>query len=423
MTRSASWRPRPLLYAMLAAGAALGVSCGRTAPPPGETTTANPSLTDSEIRDRDIEFYRQRVERDSTGGADLARLAALYLLRSRETGNSRDAEQAESLARRSMVNRRAHNDAASQVLASSLLAQHEFSEALCVARDLRTDNPTSAPLRALVAEIEMELGMYDSARVTFDSLTRERSSLAVVPRLARWAEIQGRPDEARYLIRHSIALSKHDARAPREQLAWLWLRLGDIELRAGKFNAAASAYQRGLDVRPGDHRLLAGRARVAVSPRRWEDAIRDANQAVTETLDPATLGILSDAHAALGDTARASEYSRALDVAVRSEPGAYHRAWSLFLLDHGRQLTTVHQKIRDELRTRRDVYGYDLYAWSLYRQGRFAEARRQMALALQQGTKDAQLFYHASKIEEANGANESARAYLDQARALNPSLR
>ena len=127
---------------------------------------------------------------DPHGAADLARLASLYLQRSRETGDPRDAIRAEEAARRSMRNRDAHNAQAMQVLSSSLLAQHRFVEALRVARAVRDRNPDAPALRAAVAEIEMELGQYDSARVTFAALGDAKSSLSVAPRLARWAEIE-----------------------------------------------------------------------------------------------------------------------------------------------------------------------------------------------------------------------------------------
>src|SRR5437762_5408445 len=100
----------------------------------------------------------------------------------------------------------------------------------------------------------------------------------------------------------------------------------------------------------------------------------------------------------MGDSARSAEYAHALDVAVLKQPGAYHRAWSLFLLDHGRHLATVSRKIREEMRTRKDIYAYDLLAWSLHKQGRDHEAADAMTVALSQGTRDAQLFQHASAI-------------------------
>src|SRR5207247_2614697 len=106
----------------------------RSAPPRQAAAAAPaPALSESEIRDLDIEFYKARAKRDPTGAADLARLAGLYLQRSRETGDPRDAVRAEQAARRSLRNRASHNDQAEQVLSSSLLSQHRFAEALVVA--------------------------------------------------------------------------------------------------------------------------------------------------------------------------------------------------------------------------------------------------------------------------------------------------
>jgi tetratricopeptide (TPR) repeat protein len=217
-------------------------------------------------------------------------------------------------------------------------------------------------------------------------------------------------------------MARRDPRTPREQVAWFWLRVGDIDLRAGRFRSADSAYRSGLAAHPNDYRVLTALARLSANERRWDDAIGFANDAVAQVLDPATLGILSEAYAATGDTAKSREYAHALDVAVRGQPGDYHRAWSLFLLDHGRPTAALHHRIRDELKTRRDVYGYDLYAWSLYKQRRYADARKAMSLALGQGTQDAQLFFHAGKIALALGDSATAEQQLERARTLNPSL-
>ena len=374
---------------------ALALACLACAAP---TRTPPPVARERDIREQDIRFYQARAERDPTGAFDLARLGALYLERGRETGDPRDAERAEAAARRSLRNRVAHNDAAQQVLASSLLAQHRFDEALAVAKHLRDGDPSSAARRATVAEIEMELGQYDSAKVGFASLGDDRSSLAVAPRLARWAEIRGHTAAARRYMRDAIATATRDPSLPHEQLAWFWLRAGDIEVRDGRYVAADSAYRNALAANPGDYRVLSGLARLASVRHRWSDAIRFGEESIASVLDPATLGTLSDAYAAIGDTTRANEYARVLDVAVSKQPGAYHRAWSLFLLDHDRQIETVARKIREEMKTRRDVYAYDLLAWSLHKQGRDVEAAEAMRQALSQGTRDPQLAQHATVI-------------------------
>jgi Tfp pilus assembly protein PilF len=104
---------------------------------------------------------------------------------------------------------------------------------------------------------------------------------------------------------------------------------------------------------------------------------------------------------------------------VLRQPGAYHRAWSLFLLDHDRHVATVARKIREELKTRHDVYAYDLLAWSLHRQGRDREAAQAMTSALREHTQDAQLFYHAGVIARSLGDTARARAMLERALAVN----
>src|SRR5262249_40555456 len=116
------------------------------------------------------------------------------------------------------------------------------------------------------------------------------------------------------------------------------------------------------------------------------------------------------------------EYARVLDVAVLKQPGAYHRAWSLFLIDHHRHVGTVYRKVVIELRTRRDIYGYDLLAWALHAQGRDVGAKRARTLPVAQGTRDAQLFHHAAEIERSLGNQAAATELLARARALEPSI-
>ena len=415
---------RAAMGALAMAGTVAAGGCTRDSTVRAETPPAHavPLRSDAEIRELDIAFFSERAHRDPTGASDLAHLGALYLARARETGDPRDVVLAEQVARRSMHNRPGRNSGAASVLQSSLLAQHRFAEALRLAKDARDAEPDNHALRAAVGEIEMELGQYDSARVAFTDLRPTPGDLGIAPRLARWYEIEGQPDRARRLLAATLASARREPSIPREQLAWYWLRVGDVEMRTGHPVLADSAYKAGLLVHPNDYRLLSALAHSAALQQRWKSAIDFGELAIAQTLDPATLGTLSDAYAALGDSARSAEYAHVLDVAVLKQPGAYHRAWSLFLLDHGRHVGIVARKIREELRTRRDVYAYDLLAWSLHKQGRDRSAALAMANALREGTQDAQLFYHAGMIERSLGQVDVARAHLARALAINPTF-
>ncbi len=407
---------------ILAAAAVGGTAIGsvRAADRARAVAVARTAAAVAERRDADIAFHQRRVQRDPIGAADRARLAALYLQRARETGDFEDYRRAEALARRSLALRVAHNTSTYVVLASALLAQHRFAEALEVARALNARDPGVPRHQALLGEMELELGRYDDARAIFHSLWPARHELSVAPRFARWAEIKGRTDLARRLLQAARTDATRRTGLPPEQLAWFHLRVGDLALRHGRLDEAEYAFRAGLRVFPTDSRILAAMARLEAVRGHWRKAIEYGNEAIATVPDPATFGVVSDAYAALGDSRRAAEYARAMEVAVLGQPGQWHRAWSLFLLDHDRRVAEVLARVRQDLETRRDIYGYDLLAWALHKQHRDREAGQAMAIALGQGTEDAQLFYHAGMIARALGDAAAARDYLARALAVNP---
>ena len=374
----------------------------------------------SHIRDLDIEFYQARVKRDPRSARDFTQLAGLYLQRARETADNEDLVRAERSARHSLELRRGRNDAAFGVLASSLMAQHRFAEALDVGRELLALDSTSVAARGLVAETELELGRYDEAGRLFGQLATYQGDMGVAPRLARWEELHGRPDEARRLLRLARDEAGRRHAMPKEQIAWFHLRLGDLALRTGYLHEAERELDSGLRIAPDDYRLLGTLARLYAVRHDWRRAAEDGELSVARALDPATLGLLHDTYVALGDSATAEEYYHAMALAVLRQPGPYHRAWSLFLLDHDREVPRVLAKVEEELATRRDIYGYDLLAWALHKSGRDAEARAPMQRALALGTRDAMLHYHAGMIARALGDSATARAQLEVALAINP---
>jgi Tfp pilus assembly protein PilF len=377
--------------------------------------------SEAEIRELDISFYQARAARDPHGATDRAQLARLYLQRARETGDFHDLVHAEESARSSLSVRRGRNGAAYAVLAASLMGQHRFLEAADAAGALLALDSTASGARALLAEIELELGRYEEARRDFGMLAMRARDPAVAPRLARWEELRGRPEEARRLLRGARARLEQTHGVPVEQLAWLQLRLGDLALRNGRLGEAQKELEAGLDIAPEDHRLLGAAARLAMARGEPGLARELGERAIARSLEPAVLGLLHDAAALQGDSAAARQYAQAMEAAALSQPGPLHRAWGLYLLDHGGEIGTVLERARDELKVRRDVYGWDLLAWALYRAGRITEAAEAMPRALALGTRDATLEYHAGMIARAAGDDAGARAHLEAALRINPS--
>ncbi|MGH7516018.1 MAG: tetratricopeptide repeat protein [Gemmatimonadales bacterium] len=397
-----------LLLPLVAALGLGGTVLAGSLPAGGAAPRERAPLPESEIRERDIAFYLARVGRDPDGALDRMHLASLYLQRARERGSETDLSRAEAAARGSLGRRRAHNTSALAVLTGALLGQHRFVEARDAAAELARLEPESAAARALLGEALLELGEYAEARRIFTALQSRRHDPAVAPRLARWHELEGRVEEADRLLgdARERALALHAL--PREQRAWFHLRVGDLALRYGRLGEAKAALEAGLAESPDDHRLLAARARLAAEGGDWRGAIAYGNRALAGAFDPATLGLLADAHLALGDTAAAAEQERVMDVALLGQTGPFHRAWSLHLLDRGRHVPQVLARAEAELSTRRDVYGWDVYAWALFQAGRHAEAAAAMDRARALGTRDPLFEHHARAINAAAVAADEA---------------
>ena len=401
------------LLALLAGGVLVATAAGGGA-------GAAP-LDEREVRRRDIACYAQRAARDPQGAADLAQVAGLVLQRGRETGDPRDLRLAEATARRSLARRAGRNGKAYLTLASSLLAQHRFVAARAVAETLVARWPEPEGYRALLGEIQLELGDYDAASRTFAALAPARRSLAVAPRLARWAEIRGRAEEARWLLAAARAEAFRRRDLPREQVAWFQLRAGDLELRYGRLAEAERALRDGLAVVPDDPRLLAALARVAAARGRWREVVAYGERMEGGPgADIATLALVGDAKAALGDApAAALWYARAERLAAE-RPEPFNRQWTQFRLDHRRDVRQTRALLEQEIRTRPDVYGWDLLAWARYLDGDVAAASRASEQALRQGTRDAALFYHAGVIAAAAGRAADADRLFQAARTTNP---
>ena len=382
MTWRATRPPTPLLLAMDAA--------------PAVAVQGAPSITslgEAERRDMDVALYLSAVKRDPASAHFHAQLAMQYLQRGRERASASDIERAEAEARASLVRRTQNNGAAFATLVEALMEQHKFVEAGKAARQLVAGDPTQPSYQSMLGEVELELGNYNAAARAFALVGSQRKSLAVTTRLARLAEIRGDTSRAHALLSRAAAEANQDGTMPSEQGAWFQLRVGDSELRHGALEAAEKAITHGLSIAPADHRLLSAMARLRAAQHNWSSTIDFGNQAIAMVLDPAMLGLVGDAYAAMGDSAKAVEYFKTMEVAVPREAGAYHRAWSFYLLDHGLRIADVRANVTAELRTRHDIYGHDLLGWALYKSGRFAHARVEMQRAMAQGTQDATLFF------------------------------
>ena len=349
--------------------------------------------------DADIAWYLGRTRRDPTGAMDHLRLAALYLQRARERGTPADLALAEQEARTSLGNRREHNLEAFRALALALVGQHRFLEAMTATDSLLAGDPIAPGARSLRGEIALELGRYPLADSIFASLDRPGADPAVTARVARWSALRGRSAHARTLLERARDDARARAGTPAEQIAWYDLRLGELALTVGAYREAARSLDAATAVVADDPRILLAQARLALATGEPHAALAHAETAMNVGEDPLAFALVSEAQRRLGRTSDADRMFSAFETSIAAAPpSAWHRQWRLALLDRRRQVPAVLEQAAQELATRRDVYGWDLYAWALHQSGRDVEARVAMREALRWHTEDALLDAHAATL-------------------------
>lgn len=277
-------------------------------------------------RDEQIRIWNQALAADPRSALALGQLAALHGQRAREGGRWDDVTESERLARASLALRTNRNGRAAVTLASALMSQHRFRDALEVARELVAREPDVPQYRALLGEAALELGDHDLAEAMFLSVMGARTHLSIAPRVARWLEVTGYRRDARRVLQAARDESVRRADLTRESKAWFEWRVGDLDLREGRLRRARNAFARALEIEPDDPRSLAAMARLELVDGRPREAIAWGTRAIASRLEPETLGTLGDAYLALGDSAKAGEFYRTMNVAAQSQPVAVRRA-------------------------------------------------------------------------------------------------
>lgn len=377
-------------------------------------------MTLLERRTAEIAFWQFKAREDKQSADAMAAVASLYLQRSRETADFADVRHAEVAARDAIARRPRGSGASRSILVNTLLAQHGFGEALTEATFIASETPGIPEYLALRAECEMEAGAYDRARASFDTLRRGPMPLSAMGRLAHWDELLGDYASAKRLLENAAQDVRSRTDLSTEQAAWFQLRMGEVAFKSGKPHRARSEFEAGLVLRPTDHRLHAALARLDAVEGRWREALEHGDAVLAVQLDPVTLGVMADAHRALGDSAAAVRTEAALAVAVSGEAGVVHRAWMLRRLDDRRNADEVVVIARADVETRPDVPGWDLLAWALDASGDAWAADSVMTHALALGSRDATMWYHAAVIAHHLRNDARAARLLDSALTLNP---
>ena len=368
-----------------------------------------------------IKSFQARTKQNPQDAVSYTLLAEQYIRQARETGDVTSYQRAEASLNEALK-LVPNYSAATTALASVYYAQHDFLPALELAKQVHEKNPKNTDALAVIGDAQFALGNYTEAEAAYQALVDKGASPPLLARLAAVEELKGNDQEALSLMRRAAADALQSG-GTKESVAWYILRVGDMYFNRGEYKQAGGYYAATLRVFEGSHPALAGLGKVSAAQGRYEEAITYYQQAINIIPQPDYLASLGDLYALINQPQQAQRQYQTVEYIgklAEINEQIYNRQLANFYSDHDVHVEEALQLTLAELKTRKDIYGYDAAAWAYYKNGRYQKAQALMDQAMLFGTRDARLYYHAGMIAYALHQHEKAREQLEQALMINP---
>lgn len=343
-----------------------------------------------------------------------AEAADALLRRARAESEPAHAIEAERVLRAALDEEPA-DYASTRMLATALLAQHRFADALVVSERARRMQPADEWNDGTSGDAHLELGHYDKAFEAFDRMVTRRPTASSYARVSYALELRGDLEGAERLMRMAMtATPPSDAEAQ----AWHAAQLGNLLLRRGKHDEADREFRRAEHLFAGHPYARAGAIRLAVARGAYREALAMTEAEMAKDPSPELAAWAGDLSAALGDAARAAKFYTQMEALEREgwaleepQPAALGR----LLAERARKPEEALALAEQGARTRSDIHTMDAVAWAAFRAGRRDRAREAVAAAVRTGTSDQRIRAHAAAIALADGDRASARAHAVRA--------
>jgi tetratricopeptide (TPR) repeat protein len=357
-------------------------------------------------------------ERSST---DYASLGYVYLQQARDNGDPANYSRAERSFAAAL--RRDDRDVDAVLGAASLAGlRHDFPEQLRLGLEAQRLMPETVRAYPEIADAQIELGRYEAAERTLQRMLDLKPNLSAYARVSYFRELHGDLEGAVEAMRLAVSAG---AGAP-ENVAYVQVLLGDLELQRGRNAAARLAYISALRSLPGYPAAVVGLARTDAAGGALGRAAARLRRAAERLPLTATLVLLTEVERALGNDGAAEGALAAAQAQQDLLSGGSVRPDAeavLFAADFGSPARAVTLG-RRVWRTAPSVRSADALGWALTQAGRPREGLSFARRAIRLGSRDPLFRLHAGVAAREAGLSAPAARHLavaaDGRAALSP---
>jgi tetratricopeptide (TPR) repeat protein len=365
-----------------------------------------------------IQSLQERLQANLDDWQSYSQLGLAYLQKARETGDPSYYQKVEAALDKALAMQ--PDDYASISAKGALaLARHDFAGGLKWGEKARQINPDRTYAYGVIADAQIELGRYEEAIETLQTMVDLRPDMSSYSRISYIRELHGDVEGAFEMMQLAVDSGTPNA----ENTAWVRTQLANLYFNSGNLEEAELEYKLTLQNRPNYVYALAGLGRVRAAQGDTDGAIEYLNQAVTIMPLPEFVITLGDLYQASGQVESAEqqyELVTAIETLHRANGVDMDMEIALFNADHNKNITETLALARKAYANRPSIHAADALAWALYKTGSYEEALAYSEEALKLGTKDSLKLFHAGMIALKLGEINQAREYLEEALAINP---
>jgi tetratricopeptide (TPR) repeat protein len=370
----------------------------------------------------------RKIKADPNDTKSMTALVTIFVNEARVTGNYAYYDMAAMKYLNDVLKNDPNNFEGLTLKSLIYLSQHHFADGLAIAKQAKNINPYSSFVYGMLVDGNVEMGHYDSAVASAQTMVNIRPDLKSYSRISYLREIFGDYPGAIDAMKKAI-----NAGAPGDEgTEWTKVQIGKLYENTGDLANANMYYTMTLDERPNYAYGLAGLARIAVAQKDYNKAIAYYLQADSSVNDFAIKEGLADAYELAGQKQKSENLMKTVidEMNKQAQSGQNNENIGHYVdkeLAYAYLKTNEYDKALDhallEYNRRPDnIDVNEAVAWVYYCKGDYDKALPYIKTALKTNCKNPTLLCRAGLIFAKAGEKPLAKADFQNALKTNPNI-
>ena len=380
--------------------------------------------------EQELAFHKNRIRQTPADGLSQAALASTYLKLARATGDANWYLLAEQAAQQSLQKLPFNNEGAQIAQAKVAEARHDFDRAILLANQVLTTQSYSEQAQSILSTAHLGKGNLTEAKAIAHNLVQQIPTLGSYTLRGLVHVAQGQDALA---IKDFEAALKAEEPQEAGSSAWTRTLMGRFYASRGGYQTARQLYEEALEILPRYPLALVHMANLETRQGHYRLAKRLYSQVFTSqdypnVWDHVALQGMAQVANLQGNHPEAKRLWQQAEDQFRQHQDldtfGHRRALAQLLLDRGEttDLPEALELMEADLEVRQDAETLDTYARVLVQLGRWEAAQQALQTALEQGTRNAVIFYRAGLIEQQLGNEAVASEYFEAVNAVDPTF-